>query len=401
MKCFGCFLGFALLFLLINFSAFAQDSLKMASSDSISRKVAKTVSDFPFLEYGTGEDRLGGAKMTFLDTGVVLNVVDSIGSRYKVQLSRLHHAFIPKGNVEVIGSAPSTDGISLTKSWHVSGDENYDYLRVALDKKLPYRSMQQINPNRIVLDIFGATSNTNWVTQLKSAKEIENVYHEQIEEDVFRVVIELNSKQHWGYQVYYQGSSLVVQVKRHPERFRMKNLKIAVDAGHGGSATGAVGSTGAQEKEYTLLFAKQLEALLKRKGVETVMTRTEDVDVSMTDRLNQLREEDPTILISLHLNSASRESAKGVSTYYRYIGFKPMTEYILDRMLDLGLEEFGNIGSFNFSLSGPTEYPNCLVEIAFISNRDDEQRIMDLKFQKQVAKQIYKGVRDWLKASRD
>src|SRR5690606_4843481 len=113
-----------------------------------------------------------------------------------------------------------------------------------------------------------------------------------------------------------QGSSLVVQVKRHPERFRMKNLKIAVDAGHGGSATGAVGSTGAQEKEYTLLFAKQLEALLKRKGVETVMTRTEDVDVSMTDRLNQLREEDPTILISLHLNSASRESAKGVSTYY-------------------------------------------------------------------------------------
>src|SRR5690606_29308955 len=401
MKCFGCFLGFALLFLLINFSAFAQDSLKMASSDSISRKAAKTVSDFPFLEYGTGEDRLGGAKMTFLDTGVVLNVVDSIGSRYKVQLSRLHHAFIPKGNVEVIGSAPSTDGISLTKSWHVSGDENYDYLRVALDKKLPYRSMQQINPNRIVLDIFGATSNTNWVTQLKSAKEIENVYHEQIEEDVFRVVIELNSKQHWGYQVYYQGSSLVVQVKRHPERFRMKNLKIAVDAGHGGSATGAVGSTGAQEKEYTLLFAKQLEALLKRKGVETVMTRMEDVDVSMTDRLNQLREEDPTILISLHLNSASRESAKGVSTYYRYIGFKPMTEHILDRMLDLGLDEFGNIGSFNFSQIGPTEYPNCLVEIAFISNKDDEQRIMDPKFQKQVAKQIYKGVRDWLKASRN
>src|SRR5690606_39906712 len=97
-------------------------------------------------------------------------------------------------------------------------------------------------------------------------------------------------------------------------------------AGHGGSATGAIGSTGAQEKEYTLLFAKQLEALLKRKGIETVMTRTEDVDVSMTERLNLLREEDPTILISLHLNSASRESAKGVSTYYRYIGFKPMTD---------------------------------------------------------------------------
>lgn len=408
MKCFGCFLGFASLFVLINLSVFAQDSpkkapsaLRMTLSDTIHRTAAKTVGDFSFLEYGMGEDRLGGAKMTFLDTGIVLNVVDSVGSRYKVQLSRLHHAFIPKNNVEIVDPVAVREGINLTQSWHVSGDENYDYLRVALDKKLPYRSMQQINPNRIVLDVFGATSNTNWITQLKSAKEIKNVYHEQVEEDVFRVIIELNSKQHWGYQIYYQGSSLVVRVKRHPERFRMKNLKIAVDAGHGGSATGAVGSTGAQEKEYTLLFAKELEALLARKGIKTVMTRTEDVDVSMTERLNQLREEDPTVLISLHLNSASRESAKGVSTYYRYIGFKPMTEYILDRMLDLGLDEFGNIGSFNFSLSGPTEYPNCLVEIAFISNKDDEQRIMDPKFHKQVAKQIYKGIRDWLKASRN
>lgn len=360
-------------------------------------KVAKTAGDFPFLEYGMGQDRLGGAKMTYLDTGIVLNVIDSVASRYKVRLSRLHHAFIPKNKVELTSGSSSGEDISLTKSWYVSGDEDYDYVRIALDKKLPYRTMQQINPNRIVLDIFGATSNTNWITQLRSVEEIKNVYHEQIEEDVFRVVVELNGKQHWGYHMYYDGNSLVMRVKRHPERFKMKNLKIAIDAGHGGSATGALGSTGAMEKEYTLLFAKELETLLDKKGIETVMTRTEDVDVSMTKRLTQLLEEDPTILISLHLNSASRESAQGVSTYYRYIGFRPMTEHILDRMLDLDLNEFGNIGSFNFSLSGPTEYPNCLVEIAFISNKEDEQRIMDPEFHKQVAKQIYKGIRDWLK----
>jgi N-acetylmuramoyl-L-alanine amidase len=69
-------------------------------------------------------------------------------------------------------------------------------------------------------------------------------------------------------------------------------------------------------------------------------------------------------------------------------------------MLDLGLNEFGNIGSFNFSLSGPTEYPNCLVEIAFVSNEEDEKRIMDPKFHKQVAKQVYKGINDWLKESK-
>jgi N-acetylmuramoyl-L-alanine amidase len=66
-------------------------------------------------------------------------------------------------------------------------------------------------------------------------------------------------------------------------------------------------------------------------------------------------------------------------------------------MLDLKLNNFGNIGAFNFSLSGPTEYPNCLVEVAFLSNEEDEKRILDKDFHKAVSKKIYKGIRDWLK----
>ena len=70
-------------------------------------------------------------------------------------------------------------------------------------------------------------------------------------------------------------------------------------------------------------------------------------------------------------------------------------------MLELGLNNFGNIGAFNFSLSGPTEYPNCLVEVAFLSNAEDEKRILDPKFHKEVAKKIVKGVEDWLKEMRN
>jgi N-acetylmuramoyl-L-alanine amidase len=55
------------------------------------------------------------------------------------------------------------------------------------------------------------------------------------------------------------------------------------------------------------------------------------------------------------------------------------------------------VGSFNFSLSGPTEYPNCLVEVAFLSNAEDEKKILSRKFHKAVSKKIYKGIRDWLK----
>ena len=130
------------------------------------------------------------------------------------------------------------------------------------------------------------------------------------------------------------------------------------------------------------------------------MTRDDDRDLSMIDRILMLRQRDPDVLISIHLNSSSNQSAKGVSTYYRYIGFRSLSERILDRMLDLELNNFGNIGSFNFSLSGPTEYPNCLVEVAFLSNPEDEQKILDKDFHKATAKKIYKGIKDWLKSIR-
>ncbi len=128
------------------------------------------------------------------------------------------------------------------------------------------------------------------------------------------------------------------------------------------------------------------------------MTRNNDTDLSMIDRTLMLREQEPDVFISIHLNSASNQNVKGVSTYYRYIGFRPLSQFILDRMLELKLNNFGNIGAFNFALSGPTEYPNCLVEVAFLSNAEDEQRIMNGDFHKAVAKQIYKGIKDWLKS---
>jgi N-acetylmuramoyl-L-alanine amidase len=250
-----------------------------------------------------------------------------------------------------------------------------------------------------VVDIFGVASNTNWITQLKTAREIKNAWYEQIEDDVLRVYIELRHGQHWGYAIYYRNNSLQIRVKPQPKVLKIKKLKIAIDAGHGGSNSGADGlTTKILEKEYTLKIAKEVEKYLRKKGAEVYMTRTHDTDLSMVERTMMLREQQPDILISIHLNSSGNAAIKGVSTYYRYIGFRPLSQMILARMLELGLDNFGNVGAFNFSLSGPTEYPNCLVEVAFLSNEEDEQRILDPKFHKQVAKKIEKGVEDWLKA---
>ena len=64
-------------------------------------------------------------------------------------------------------------------------------------------------------------------------------------------------------------------------------------------------------------------------------------------------------------------------------------------MLDLGLKDYGLTGSFNFSLNGPIEFPNALVETAFISNPEEEILLLDPDFQVKIAEQIVKGLKEF------
>lgn len=355
----------------------------------------KTGDSLAYLNYGLGTDRLGGAKMTFLDSNIVLKVIDSTGAYYKVQLSQFHAALIEKKLVKkdsLVKEKPH-----LSDSWSVRGDSLFDYVSIALDEKLPYKSEMQIEPSKIVVDIYGATSNTNWITQLSTAKEIKNVWYEQKEDDVMRIYIELKHAQHWGYKIYYVNNALTIRVKPQPQILNLAHLTIAVDAGHGGDQAGTEGFTPKIfEKDYTLLIAKEVQEILLEKKARVIMTREKDTTLSMYDRITFLNTQNPDLLISIHLNSSSKESVSGVSTYYRYVGFRPLSQAILNSMLMLGLNEFGNIGSFNFALNGPTEFPNALVEVAFLSNRGDEKKILDPEFRKEVAIRIVEGIEKFL-----
>lgn len=361
--------------------------------------IGRTTGDLPFLEYSSGKVRLGADKMSFIDTAIRLIVVDSVANRYKVQLSETWQAYVPKylvGDIQPMSEADLAEQHS--GSWHLTSQDNHDVLSLSFSERLPYKSIELLQPNKIIIDVFGATSNTTWFTQLKKAKVVQNVYHEQIEKDVFRVHVELSGNQNWGYSISYSGNTMRVAVKHPPARKRIQDLYIAIDAGHGGSSTGAVSPNGTEEKEYTLKFALELQKLLLKKGVKNVyLTRTGDVDIPTTDRLVTLRRIAPDLLISLHLNASSKPSVKGVSTYYNRGHSKSLSQHILDEMLDLKLNEFGLIGNFNFLLNSPTEYPNTLVEIAFLSNEEDERRILDPKFHRQTADKIYRGLKKWLK----
>ena len=128
------------------------------------------------------------------------------------------------------------------------------------------------------------------------------------------------------------------------------------------------------------------------------MVRETDTTIDNKDRILWAQQNNPDIFISFHLNSSGRDYIRGASTYYKHIGFRSFSQSILKRLLEIkNLEEFGNVGSFNFQPIQPTDYPSCLLEIAFLSNKEDEKMILDPKFRSKVANQVYLGIKDWIK----
>lgn len=352
----------------------------------------------PQLSYSNGVDRLGSAKAGYIDTGIQVLVVDSLHGNYKLQLSKQRSAFLAKEFFK-----PTADTLpkqpALMEAWSVKGGEKLDTVSIGLSRTIPYSSWMETEPAIIIVELYGVQSNTNWITQLSSAKGIKEVSWKQTEDDVIQVHIKLHQQQHLGYTIGYVGKRLVLSIKRKPEHAHVKDFVVAIDAGHGGTNTGASGiKSGVLEKNYTILFAKELEKLLRKKGMQVIMIRNGDTTIDNKDRLLYLQPVQPDLLISFHLNSSSRVTARGVSTYYRHAAFRPMTQIILNELLEIkNLPEFGNIGSFNFQLVQPTDYPSCLVEVAFLSNEADEKLILQQKFQQQIARKVYDGMVKWLK----
>ncbi|MEO7443876.1 MAG: N-acetylmuramoyl-L-alanine amidase [Ferruginibacter sp.] len=372
----------------------AKNTLTLMTADMPDKAVTK--SNMAYMDYGLGEDRLGGAKIGYLDQGVQVNIIGKVNDAYKIRLAQNRTAFIPGEHLDLLPKGAMTTS-NLTGSWKVYGDETYDYVTVGMPAKLPYQSKQLLSPSRLVIDVFGAVSNTNWITQLQNTKEVTDVDYEQVSDDIFRIYINLKHAQHWGHQVYYNGNILVIKIKQQPAVLALNKMTIAVDAGHGGSNDGATGITGAQEKSLTLAVALKLEQSLKAEGVNVQMTRNTTGSVQNEQRFADTRKAWPDLLISIHLNSAGDPlRVQGTSTYYNHIVFKPLSAFILTRMLELGLKEFGNIGAFNFILNRPTEFPNALVETVFISNPEDESKILDPVFQQQIADKIVLGIKDFL-----
>ena len=220
----------------------------------------------------------------------------------------------------------------------------------------------------------------------------------------------------------------------------MRPLVVAIDPGHGGQDPGAVGPTGKREKDITLAVARELARQVNATpGLKAFLTRDTDVFIPLPMRAQKARSAKADIFISIHADAAENRAATGSSVYVlstkgassqraRWLADKEnaadlvggvrlqQTEGTLANvLLDLaqsgymkasedaaghvlgGLKRIGknhkpNIERANFAVLRTSDMPAMLVETAFISNPDEERRLMDPAYQRQIAGAVLDGV---------
>ena len=355
-----------------------------------------------YLQYGNGDDRLGGSKMGFVDEGIVLKAIGDKGSLYCVRLGEGRVGYIPK-ILTVEAVAPEPAGAVNTGSWSVADAGDTDRITVSLPRRLAYQYTTDLEPSTIAVDIFGATDNSNWITQRTTELGIvDYVDFRQVSSDIYRVIIRLKDKYQWGFHVGYEcdGTALTIDVRHRPKSLALRDLTIGLDAGHGGEYPGAVSPSGLVEKNVNLDIIRHIRRILESKGAKVVMTRTGDTGPSMGERKRIWREAKVDLAVSVHNNSGGGALASpGTAVLYKHLFCRPLAQAVTGRLLETGLPLFGIVQNFNFSLNGPTEFPEVLVEGMFLSSLREEELLADPEFRRKVAEKIVAGLEDYLRGA--
>lgn len=206
-----------------------------------------------------------------------------------------------------------------------------------------------------------------------------------------------------GYEAYYSDmSTFILKVRKYPQvnSKPLSNIKIAVDAGHGGSEFGAIGCCGDKEKDINLAIAEKLKNELEARGAKVIMTRKSDINVSLQDRVKIAREKDAALSISIHANAlpdgADPIKCRGTSVYYYYNQAKPLADEILTSMTtQLGTQN-DKVRQASLALVRSTSSVSVLIEVAYIINPDDYALLLDNDFQFKCAKSIADGIEKYI-----
>jgi N-acetylmuramoyl-L-alanine amidase len=220
----------------------------------------------------------------------------------------------------------------------------------------------------------------------------------------------------------------------------LKVRRVVIDAGHGGEDPGAIGPTGVKEKDITLKLARRVaEKLRKDLKMEVILTRDKDVYLPLEQRTAIANAAHADLFISIHCNSSPNRRIYGVETYYLNI---TDDKYAIRLAARENRESEKSIGDLEFILADlamksnvddsarlsklvqanvvgelrekytsvkdlgvkhalfyvliGAKMPAILVETSFVSNKQEEARLNDPRYQDNLADGLVQGIRDFV-----
>ncbi len=150
---------------------------------------------------------------------------------------------------------------------------------------------------------------------------------------------------------------------------------VVIDAGHGGIDRGGVPGDRYAEKIYTLDVARRVESKLRSAGFKTVMTRSSDTFVGLRERCAIANSQRSGVFLAIHFNSAPREGANGIETYYYSSGSASFAAAVHARVVRAAGTEDRRIRQRGFYVLRHTRIPAVLAELGFLTNRAEGARI--------------------------
>ncbi|MEM7401978.1 MAG: N-acetylmuramoyl-L-alanine amidase [Pseudomonadota bacterium] len=226
---------------------------------------------------------------------------------------------------------------------------------------------------------------------------------------------------------------------------RVRDVVVAIDAGHGGKDPGAIGRAGTREKDIVLSISKRLKNLIDQEpGMKAVMVRNRDIFIPLRSRIRRASELNADVFLSIHADAAVNRRAKGSSVYVLSqhgatseaarilakrenasdkiggVSLEDKDDVLKSVLVDLSqtatidasidlaediLSELSKVGNVlrddveqaGFAVLKSPDIPSVLVETAFISNPAEEKRLKTTSHQQKLAVAILKGLRKYSK----
>jgi N-acetylmuramoyl-L-alanine amidase len=213
----------------------------------------------------------------------------------------------------------------------------------------------------------------------------------------------LKTEQQWGYDLGYQGTSLIFTLRHAPpiinKNGSLKGVRILLDPGHGGEELGAKGPTGYPEKDANLVTSQLLAQQLKKLGAIVNLTRDTDIDLSLEDRVKIINEQKPDLAISIHYNAlpdgGDAINTQGISTFWYHPQGQDFAVFMHNYLVKkLDRPSYGVYWN-NLALTRPHTAPSVLLELGFMINPWEFEWITNPQEQKQLARAIAQGIQEW------